>query len=64
MVNAQSGKDWIPKWEAKVVLAPVAKAQTLNSDQALILGILREASIVMRRWPDNLRLLGQSKQRW
>ena len=39
MVNAQSGKDWIPKWEAKVVLATVAKAQTLNSDKALILCI-------------------------
>ena len=39
MVNAQSRKDWIPKWEAKVVLATVAKAQTLNSDKALILCI-------------------------
>ena len=37
MVNAQSGEDGIPKWEAKVVLATVAKGQTLNSDKALIL---------------------------
>ena len=26
--------------------------------------VLRGASIVMRRWSDNLHLLGQSKQRW
>ena len=39
MVNPRSGKDWIPKWEAKVVLATVAKAQTLNSDKALNLCI-------------------------
>ena len=37
MVNALSGKDWIPKWEAKVVMATVTKAQTLNSNKALIL---------------------------
>ena len=62
MVNTLSGKDWIPKWEAKVVMAMVTKAQTLNPNKALVLCIA-EASIVMRRWPDNLRLLGQSKQR-
>ena len=36
MVNVLSGKDWIPKWEAKVVMATVTKAQTLNSNKALI----------------------------
>ena len=39
MVNAISGKGWIPKWEAKVVMAAVTKAQTLNSNKALILCI-------------------------
>ena len=63
MVNALGGKEWIPKWEAKVVMAMVTKAQTLNLNKALGLCIT-EAIIVMRRWPDNLRLLGQSKQRW
>ena len=43
MVNAQSGKDWIPKWEAKVVLATVAKVQTLNSDKALPMYCGRQA---------------------
>ena len=28
MVDALSRREWIPKWEAKVVLATVAKAQT------------------------------------
>ena len=39
MVNVLSGKDWIPKWEAKVVMATVTKAHTLNSNKALILCI-------------------------
>ena len=39
MVNALSGKEWIPKWEAKVVMATVTKAQTLNTNKALILCI-------------------------
>ena len=32
MVNVLSGKDWIPKWEAKVVMATVTKAKTLKSN--------------------------------
>ena len=63
MANALSGRDWIPKWEAKVVMAMATKAQTLNSNKALV-PCSAEASIVMRRWPDNQRLLGQSTQRW
>ena len=55
MVNALGGKEWIPKWEAQVVMAMVTKAQTLNLNKALGLCIT-EAIIVMRRWPDNLRL--------
>ena len=27
MVNARSGKDWIPEWETKVVMGKVTKAQ-------------------------------------
>ena len=39
MVNSLSGKDWIPKWEAKVVMATVTKTQTLQTNKALILCI-------------------------
>ena len=39
MVNVKSGKDWIPKWEAKVVMATVTKAKTLKSNKAQILYI-------------------------
>ena len=41
MVNVLSGKDWIPKWEAKVVMATVTKAKTLKSNKAHILDIAR-----------------------
>ena len=37
MVNVKSGKDWIPKWEAKVVMATVTKAKTLKANKAQIL---------------------------
>ena len=59
MVNAQSGKDWIPKWEAKVVLAKVAKAQTLNSNKALILGIAggKHCDAEMARQPTLVRAI-------
>ena len=59
MVNAQSGKDWIPEWEAKVVLAPVAKAQTLNSDKALTLGIAggKHCDAEMARQPTLVRAI-------
>ena len=39
MLNKLSRKGWIPKWEAKVVMATVTKAQTLNTNKALILCI-------------------------
>ena len=39
MVNVESGKDWIPKWEAKVVMATVTKAKTWKSNKAHILYI-------------------------
>ena len=60
MVNVKSGEDWIPKWEAKVVMATVTKAKTLKSNKAISY-ILQGASLVMQRWSDNLHLLGQSK---
>jgi hypothetical protein len=39
MVNGLSGKDWIPKWQSKVVLAAVTKANTLNSSRVIIVCI-------------------------
>jgi len=39
MVNDLSGKDWVPKWEAKVVMAVVTKAQTLGVQKAKIICI-------------------------
>ena len=39
MVKVKSGKDWIPKWEAKVVMATVTKAKTLKANKARILYI-------------------------
>ena len=41
MVNVLSGKDWIPEWEAKVVMATVTKAKTLKSNKAHIVYIAR-----------------------
>ena len=38
-LNKRRGKGWIPKWEAKVVMATVTKAQTLNTNKARILCI-------------------------
>ena len=62
MVKVLRGKVWIPKWEAKVVMVAVTKAQTLNCNKAPVLCIA-EASIGMWRWLDHLCLLEQSKQR-
>jgi len=39
MVNSLSGKDWVAKWEAKVVTAVVTKATTLGSSSARIICI-------------------------
>ena len=39
MVNVKGGKDWIPKWEAKVAMATVTKAKTRKSNKARILYI-------------------------
>ena len=41
MVNVLSGKDRIPEWEAKVVMATVTKAKTLKSNKAHIVHIAR-----------------------
>ena len=57
MVNVKSGKDWIPKWEAKVVMATVTKAKTLKSNKALTLNIAE-----MGRQPTHARAI--TRQRW
>ena len=59
MVNGLSGKDWIPKWEAKVVMATVTKAQTLNSNKALILCIAggKNCDAEMARQPALVRAI-------
>ena len=36
-LNKRKGKSWIPKWEAKVGMATVTKAQMLNTNKARIL---------------------------
>ena len=41
MVNVLSGKDRIPEWEAKVVMATVTKSKTLKSNKAHIVYIAR-----------------------
>ena len=52
-------KDWIPKWEAKVVMATVTKAQTLNSNKALILCIAggKNCDAEMARQPALVRAI-------
>ena len=39
MVDSLSGKDWVGKWEAKVVMATVTKAHTLKARKARIICI-------------------------
>eukprot|EP00927_Polykrikos_kofoidii_P054326 TRINITY_DN48754_c0_g1_i1.p1 TRINITY_DN48754_c0_g1~~TRINITY_DN48754_c0_g1_i1.p1 ORF type:complete len:492 (-),score=71.14 TRINITY_DN48754_c0_g1_i1:220-1521(-) len=39
MVDSLAGRDWIPKWEAKVVMAMVTKVQTLGSSRARLICI-------------------------
>ena len=59
MVNALSGKDWIPKWEAKVVMATVTKAKTLKSNKAHILYIAggKHCDAEMARQPALVRAI-------
>ena len=56
MVNVLSGKDWIPKWEAKVVMATVTKAQTLNSNKMDL--VLPQLTPVQAAWA------GEEKTLW
>ena len=58
-LNKRRGKGWIPKWEAKVVMAPVTKAQTLNTNKALILCIARDKNCgaEMARQPARVRAI-------
>ena len=59
MVNVLSGKDWIPEWEAKVVMATVTKAKTLKSNKAHILYIARgkHCDAEMARQPGLVRAI-------
>ena len=59
MLNKLSGKGWIPKWEAKVVMATVTKAQTLNTNKALILCIAggKNCDAEMARQPALVRAI-------
>jgi len=59
MLNSLSGKDWVPKWEAKVVMATVTKAQTMGVDKALILCIAggKNCDAEMARQPNLVRAI-------
>jgi hypothetical protein len=59
MVNDLAGRDWIPKWEAKVVMAVVTKAQTLGVSNATILCISggRQCDLEMARQPALVRAI-------
>jgi len=59
MVNSLSGKDWIPKWEAKVVMATVTKAQTMGAEKALIICIAggKNCDSEMARQPHLVRAI-------
>mmetsp|Transcript_7341 Transcript_7341/g.19744 ORF Transcript_7341/g.19744 Transcript_7341/m.19744 type:complete len:509 (+) Transcript_7341:127-1653(+) len=59
MVNSLSGRDWIPKWEAKVVMATVTKAQTIGAKKALIICIAggKNCDAEMARQPDLVRAI-------
>jgi hypothetical protein len=61
MVNSLSGKDWIPKWEAKVVMATVTKAQTMGVNKALILCVSggKNCDAEMGRQPQLVRAIKQ-----
>ena len=64
MVNVESGKDWIPKWEAKVVMATVTKAKTLKSNKAQILYIAggKPCDAEMVRQPALARAIKNSQE--
>ena len=59
MVDSLSGKDWIPKWEAKVVMATVTKAQTLGLNNAQIICIAggKHCDAEMARQPALVRAI-------
>ncbi|CAJ1389466.1 unnamed protein product [Effrenium voratum] len=59
MLDSLSGKDWIPKWEAKVVMATVTKAQTLGCKKALLICIAggRHCDAEMARQPALVRAI-------
>ena len=58
-LNKRRGKGWIPNWEAKVVMATVTKAQTLNTNKARFLCIAgdKNCGAEMARQPARVRAI-------
>jgi len=58
MLNKLSGRCWIPNWEARVVMATVTKAQTLNLTRHSSY-VLQEAdcNAEMARQPAHVRVI-------
>ena len=58
-LNKRRGKGWIPKWEAKVEMATVTMAQTLNTNKARILCIAgdKHCGAEMARQPARVRAI-------
>eukprot|EP00928_Gymnodinium_smaydae_P072035 TRINITY_DN55474_c0_g1_i1.p1 TRINITY_DN55474_c0_g1~~TRINITY_DN55474_c0_g1_i1.p1 ORF type:complete len:687 (-),score=83.52 TRINITY_DN55474_c0_g1_i1:231-2117(-) len=61
MVDSLSGKDWVAKWEAKVVMATVTKAETLGVVRAKVICISggRHCDLEMARQPALVRAIKQ-----
>jgi len=59
MVNDLSGRDWVAKWEAKVVMAVVTKAQTMGATKAKIICLRggRFCDQELARQPDLVRAI-------
>lgn len=64
MLDSLKGHDWVAKWEAKVVMATVTKAQTLGSAQARIICIAggRHCDLEMAQQPKLVRAIKQEMQ--
>ena len=58
-LNKRREKSWIPKWEAKVVMATETKAQTLNTNKARILCVAEDKNCgaEMARQPARVRAI-------
>lgn len=60
-MDSLSGNDWIAKWEAKVVMAAVTKAQTMGATRIKIMCIQggRFCDMELARQPDLVRAIKQ-----